>query len=57
VLRSATGADVPGGWQLPRAPTVVVDTDYVLVAAGLLAAEHPDVATQLLERHVARRSG
>jgi uncharacterized protein (TIGR01319 family) len=57
VLRSATGADVPGGWQLPRAPTVVVDTDYVLVAAGLLAAEHPDVATQLLERHVTRRSG
>jgi uncharacterized protein (TIGR01319 family) len=57
VLRSATGADVPGGWQLPRAPGVVVDTDYVLVAAGLLAAEHPDVAAELLERHVARRSG
>lgn len=57
VLRSATRADVPGGWQLPRAPGVVVDTDYVLVAAGLLAAEHPDVARELLEQHVTRRSG
>ncbi len=57
VLRSATGTDVPGGWQLPRAPGVVIDTDYVLVAAGLLAGEHPDVARELLDRHVTRRSG
>lgn len=57
VLRSATGSDVPGGWQLPRAPGVVVDTDYVLVAAGLLADEHPDVAGELLDRHIIRRSG
>ena len=31
----------PGGWQLPRAPRVVVDRDYVLAAAGLLAARAP----------------
>jgi uncharacterized protein (TIGR01319 family) len=52
VLRSAIGADVPDGWQLPRAPEVVVDTDYVLVAAGLLATAHPDVARALLRDHL-----
>jgi uncharacterized protein (TIGR01319 family) len=52
VLRLATGADVPDGWQLPRAPEVVVDTDYVLVAAGLLATAHPDVARALLRDHL-----
>jgi hypothetical protein len=52
VLASVTG-DVPGGWQLPRSPRVVVDEDYVLAAAGLLAAAHPEVAYALLERLVA----
>jgi uncharacterized protein (TIGR01319 family) len=56
VLRSATGDAVPGGWQLPRAPGVVVDTDYVLAAAGLLVDEHPDVARALLQRHVVARA-
>ena len=37
-----------GGWQLPRAPRVVVDHDYVLAAAGLLATEHPRAAHALL---------
>jgi uncharacterized protein (TIGR01319 family) len=50
VLSSVTGADVPGGWQLPRAPKVVVDRDYVLAAAGLLADEHPEAAHALLAR-------
>ena len=50
VLGSVTGADVPGGWQLPREPRVVVDRDYVLAAAGLLAEEHPHSAHVLLER-------
>lgn len=36
ILRVATGHD-PDGWQLPESPRVVVDTDYVLAAAGLLA--------------------
>jgi uncharacterized protein (TIGR01319 family) len=41
-------ADHAGGWPLPRAATAVVDRDYVLAAAGLLAAEHPSVAVALL---------
>jgi uncharacterized protein (TIGR01319 family) len=35
-------------WQLPERAQVVVDTDYVLAAAGLLAAEHPDAAYRLV---------
>ena len=38
-----------GGWLVPEHPRVVVDTDYVLAAAGLLAEVHPVVAYQLLE--------
>jgi uncharacterized protein (TIGR01319 family) len=49
VLRSVTGG-ADAGWQLPRAPRVVVDRDCVLAAAGLLAAEHPRAAYALLER-------
>ena len=37
-----------GDWQLPERAQVVVDTDYVLAAAGLLAAEHPDAAYALV---------
>ena len=48
VLAASTGADLPGGWLLPRAPRLVVDRAYVLVAAGLLAPEQPDVARELL---------
>ncbi len=50
VLGSVSGADPAGGWQLPRAPRVVVDHDYVLAAAGLLAERHPDAARALLVR-------
>lgn len=46
VLAGSTG-EVEGGWQLPRAPRVVVDTDYVLAAAGLLADDHPEAAYRL----------
>jgi uncharacterized protein (TIGR01319 family) len=35
ILGAATGRD-PDGWQLPEAPQLVVDADYVLAAAGLL---------------------
>jgi uncharacterized protein (TIGR01319 family) len=49
VLGSLTG-EVDGGWQLPRAPRVVVDHDYVLAAVGLLATEHPRAAYALLGR-------
>ena len=48
LLTRATGVDVPGGWLVPRAPRVMVDRTYVLVAAGLLARTHPDVANALL---------
>ncbi|MGZ4502738.1 MAG: glutamate mutase L, partial [Nocardioidaceae bacterium] len=57
VLRHA-GADGPRvlarsieadeGWQVPRAPHTVVDVDYVLAPAGLLAAEHPETAFRLV---------
>jgi uncharacterized protein (TIGR01319 family) len=47
VLAGSTGADIDGGWQLPRRARVVVDTDYVLAAAGLLADEHPEAAYRL----------
>lgn len=45
-------ADHAGGWALPRAARPVVDVDYVLAAAGLLAAEHRGAAVALLRRHL-----
>ena len=45
VLGRSVGHDAD--WQLPERAQVVVDTDYVLAAAGLLAAEHPDAAYRL----------
>jgi uncharacterized protein (TIGR01319 family) len=48
VVEGSTGADVEGGWQLPRQPRVVVDHDYVLAAAGLLAGRHPEAAYRLV---------
>ena len=48
VLGSSVGED--GDWQLPEHARVVVDADYVLAAAGLLAAEHPDAARRLVSR-------
>ncbi len=49
VLLPATGVR-EGGWQLPRAPRVVIDHDYVLAAAGLLASDHPEAAHLLVQR-------
>ncbi len=46
VLGPSVGPDAD--WQLPERAQVVVDTDYVLAAAGLLAAEHPDAAYRLV---------
>lgn len=37
-------ADHAGGWKVPRAARATVDTAYLLFAAGLLAADAPDVA-------------
>jgi uncharacterized protein (TIGR01319 family) len=50
VLVPATGDAFEGGWQLPRDPAVVVDHDYVLAAAGLLAEDHPVTAHRLVRR-------
>ncbi|WP_341715637.1 glutamate mutase L [Micromonospora sp. FIMYZ51] len=41
-------ADHAGGWAVPRVARPVVDVDYVLAAAGLLAVEHPVAARSLL---------
>jgi uncharacterized protein (TIGR01319 family) len=46
VLGPSVGRDED--WQLPERASAVVDTDYVLAAAGLLAAEHPDAAYRLV---------
>jgi uncharacterized protein (TIGR01319 family) len=48
VLGDSTGDHVEGGWQLPRHPRVVVDADYVLAAAGLLAEDHATAARRLV---------
>ena len=53
VLLPATG-EHDGGWQLPRAPRVVIDRDYVLAAAGLLAGTHPEAAYALVRRLAAQ---
>ncbi|RKR93101.1 uncharacterized protein (TIGR01319 family) [Micromonospora pisi] len=45
-------ADHGGGWALPRAATPVVDDQYVLAAAGLLADREPVAAVSLLRRHL-----
>jgi uncharacterized protein (TIGR01319 family) len=46
-------ADHAGGWALPRSARTTVDRDYVLAPAGLLAAEHPEVARALSHRLLA----
>jgi uncharacterized protein (TIGR01319 family) len=46
VLGSSVGRDED--WQLPERAQVVVDHEYVLAAAGLLAVEHPDAAYRLV---------
>jgi hypothetical protein len=47
VIRSVL-ADHAGGWATPRDPTIAVDVEYVLAAAGLLTDEHPSAAAALL---------
>jgi len=46
VLGPSVGQD--GDWQLPERADVVVDSEYVLAAAGLLVGEHPDAAYRLV---------
>jgi hypothetical protein len=44
--------DHAGGWPVPRAAHPVIDGSYVLAAAGLLAADQPNAARALLDRHL-----
>ncbi|GAA1793384.1 hypothetical protein GCM10009682_14070 [Luedemannella flava] len=41
-------ADHAGGWRVPTAARVLVDHEYVLAAAGLLAGPHPAAARRLV---------
>lgn len=50
VFAGSIGEDIDGGWQLPRVSRVVVDVDYVLAAAGLLAGPHPETAYLLVRQ-------
>jgi hypothetical protein len=52
VLGPAT-ADISGGWPVPEHARTVVDDAYVLAAAGLLCADHPDAAARLLAAQLA----
>ena len=54
VLAPAVGEH--GDWQVPRRPRIVVDHDYVLAAAGLLAGPHPRAAYRLV-RTLLEQSG
>ena len=45
-------ADPPGGWRNPERARVVVDSTYVLAAAGLLATAHRAAAFRLLQRQL-----
>ncbi|MEU4694046.1 glutamate mutase L [Actinoplanes sp. NPDC023714] len=45
---NAVLSDLAGGWALPERARTVVDAQYVLAVAGLLAAEHPRAAAGLL---------
>ena len=43
-LLTAVATDHAGGWRVPRAPRLAVDTAYLLVVVGLLAPSQPDAA-------------
>ncbi|MDT0202261.1 glutamate mutase L [Nocardioides sp. AE5] len=54
VRRILTGLPAAAGWQVPEAPDLVVDSDQVIFAAGLLLGEHPAAAHALVDRLVSR---
>ncbi|MET0495300.1 MAG: glutamate mutase L [Actinoplanes sp.] len=47
VLDAVLG-DAAGGWAAPRSARRVIDSEYVLAAAGLLAEDHPRAAAGLV---------
>ena len=48
VVLDAVLGDTAGGWAAPAGAKRVIDTEYVLAAAGLLATDHPAVAAGLV---------
>ena len=56
VLRAIV-TDRAGGWPIPRAPHLAVDTAYLLVVVGLLASEHPAAAARVARRLVRAARG
>ena len=48
VVLDAVLGDTAGGWMVPIGAKRVIDTEYVLAAAGLLADDHPAVAGNLV---------
>jgi hypothetical protein len=46
-------ADPAGGWRTPERVRALVDSRYVLAAAGLIGRSHPDVAVRLLRGSLA----
>jgi uncharacterized protein (TIGR01319 family) len=52
VLRPSVWAAAGRRLLLPDRPRILVDRDYVMAAAGLLASEHPDAAAALLDQHL-----
>jgi uncharacterized protein (TIGR01319 family) len=48
VVLDAVLGDAAGGWAVPISANRVIDVDYLLAAAGLLATDHPAVATALV---------
>ena len=46
---AAVSDDQAGGWRLPRAPRLGIDTAYLLVVVGLLADAHPDAARRVAQ--------
>ncbi|GAA1751238.1 glutamate mutase L [Luedemannella helvata] len=46
-------ADHAGGWRVPTSARVLIDHEYVLAAAGLLAQPHPAAARRLLRARLA----
>jgi hypothetical protein len=48
VVLDAVLADTAGGWAAPDRARRMVDSRYVLAAAGLLAGDHPWAARALL---------
>jgi len=53
-ILAAGRSDRAGGWKVPERAGLAVDGRYVLAAAGLLAAEHPQAAARLVTASLMR---